>query len=146
MKKTAILATLALAAALVLGSCSGSKSSDSAPMKMAKEMNGYLTKGEYEKAVKYWFDNMAVGEKEAAAEQKKEMEQYVSTFAEKIKTEYDQKGGVKEIAILSETISPDGLNADIVLETTYGDGTKDTETSSFIKENGEWKFKALGDK
>ena len=52
----------------------------------------------------------------------------------------EQKGGVKNIKIIKETMSEDGNSCVVEAEVEYGDGTTEPANSNFVKVDGEWKI------
>ncbi|WP_071145809.1 DUF4878 domain-containing protein [Bacteroides ihuae] len=110
-------------------------SSDS-PGAAAKKYAGYIQSGEYDK-----FANAIVLDEKAKPEDvKKSKEMIVALLKEKGSKSIEEKGGIKTIEILSETISSDKKSAQVVLKQTYGNG--DTEDNNFdlVKQDGTWKI------
>jgi hypothetical protein len=62
-------------------------------------------------------------------------------------TQDRERGGVREFAILSETISEDGQTAVVETESTYGNGRKETGEFNLVREDDGWKIQMdTGDK
>ncbi len=61
-----------------------------------------------------------------------------------VKNDIEKKGGLKEVAILEENISEDGLKATVILQLIYNNGKKALEgNTKLIKVDGVWKIKSL---
>lgn len=67
---------------------------------------------------------------EGMDEQRKEKEeaQLLAIIKEKGAKEYERKGGVKSIEILSETISEDGESAIVEYKQTFGNGEEEQQS------------------
>lgn len=64
----------------------------------------------------------------------------VSAICEKMKASLDEKGGLKSVDVVSETIAEDGKTANVVLNLTFGDGTTSEEDQKMeMQDNGKWK-------
>ncbi len=50
----------------------------------------------------------------------------------------DSKGGIKKIKVIEEKVI--GETAEVNLKIIYGNGTKETDQSSLIKEDGKWRI------
>ena len=57
---------------------------------------------------------------------------------EKGMKEYEKKGGIKDIEILSETISEDGNTAVVKTKTTFGNGETEEGDQKMVKKDGKW--------
>lgn len=73
-------------------------------------------------------------------EQRKEKEeaQLLAIITEKGSKEYEKKGGVKSIEILSETISEDGKSAIVEYKQTFGNGEEEKQSQKMIKKDDKW--------
>lgn len=130
MKKVFYLSMMAIAM-LVMAACS---SSPSGPGEALKKYSEYLQKGDYEKFV----DGLAFAESQDAANIKEEKEALVSMLKEKITKEYEKKGGMKEIEIVSEQIAEDGNTAVVKTKCTYGNGETEEGDQQMVKRDGKW--------
>ena len=115
MKKIITLSFLVVAI-LSLVACS--------PTTPGKALKSYLTdlKNEnYESFIKgvYFPEDMDEQRK------KKDEAQLLAIIKEKGAKEYEKKGGVKSIEILSETISEDGKSAIVEFKQTFGNGEEE---------------------
>lgn len=109
-------------------------SSSDTPGGAMKKYGNYLIEGDYEKFV----DGFAFAEdldSEKIEEQKKG---FLAMLKEKANKEFEKKGGLKSIEILSEEISEDGNSATVKLKQTYGNGETEEGTQTMVKRNGEW--------
>ena len=52
-----------------------------------------------------------------------------------------EKGGIKDIQIVEETMGEDGNTATVKVKFVYGDGTEKEDTQDMVKQNGVWKMK-----
>lgn len=102
------------------------------PGAAAKKYSEYLKSGDYDKFV----DGISFKEQETADHKAA----LVSMLKEKASKEFDKKGGIKDIEIISEEISEDGATAKVVLKQTYGNGESDEGNYDMVKENGKWKM------
>lgn len=77
---------------------------------------------------------------EGMDEQRKEKEeaQLLAIIKEKGAKEYERKGGVKSIEILSETISEDGESAIVEYKQTFGNGEEEQQSQKMIKKDDKW--------
>ena len=106
------------------------------PGAAAKKYVGYLQDGN----AKAYTEGIAMCE-DATAEQKKQAEAMMGAMVEKGKKALDEKGGIKDVEIISETISEDGKTADVVLKITYGNCSVEEDDQLMVLEDGKWKMK-----
>ena len=128
MKKLITLSFLVVAV-LSFISCS--------PSSPGKALKSYLTdlKNEnYESFIKgvYFPEDMDEQRK------KKDEAQLLAIIKEKGAKEYEKKGGVKSIEILSETISEDGKSAVVEYKQTFGNGEEEKQSQKMIKKDDKW--------
>ncbi len=140
MKKLTFLA--AIVSLLVLVSCGGGGIGGNTPASLTKEMNDMMKKGDYEKAMHFWFDNSATDKlpSQMAAADKKELDDMLKAFGDKAKEQYDKKGGIASIEVTKEEIDDEAGTAKVTSQITLGDGSSDDSTSNFVKVDGKWKF------
>lgn len=112
----------------LITSCSGGGNS---PADVSKSFIKNIEKGNVNAAVK-----MLEGAENGTDEEIQKMEAF---FSESSK-ELESKGGVKKIEVISETISDDGMKADVVLNVTYGNGEEDESTTKLKNIDGDWKI------
>ena len=61
-----------------------------------------------------------------------------------VRNDIEKKGGLKEVAIIEEKISEDGLEATVIMQIIYNNGKKAPKGSTkLIKVDGVWKIKSL---
>lgn len=128
MKKIITLSSLVVAI-LSLVACS--------PTTPGKALKGYLNdiKNEnYESFIEgiYFPEDMDEQRK------KKDEAQLLAIIKEKGAKEYEKKGGVKSIEILSETISEDGKSAVVEYKQTFGNGEEEKQSQKMIKKDDKW--------
>mgnify|MGYP000762353760 FL=1 len=81
---------------------------------------------------------MAFKDSQDAAKVKEQKEALVSMLKEKLSKEYDKKGGIKDIEILSEQIAEDGNTAVVKTKYTYGNGETQEGEQKMVKQDGKW--------
>ena len=123
---TMLVALMALVSMMV--SCSGG--GGSSPSAVAKNFVQKIEKGDVDAAVK-----MLDGADEATAE---EMEKMKAFLAEGTK-QMAEKGGIKSIEVIDETINEEGNEAKVKTKIVYGDGTTDESSSNLVKKDKGWK-------
>jgi hypothetical protein len=131
MKKGLIYLGLLFVTTLLLVACTASS-----PGETAKKYAGYIQKGEYEK----FADAIAVDQKATPEDNKKNKEMVVALLKDKAGKTIEDKGGIKTIDILSETVSEDGNTAKVVLKQTYGNGDAEDSNFDLVKQDGTWKI------
>lgn len=109
-------------------------SSTSTPGGAMKQYAGYLVNGNYEKFV----EGFDVGNKQTPEEIQKQKESLVALIEEKGEKEYEKKGGLKSMEVISEKISEDGNTATVEVKTTYGNGETEDGIQKMVKKDGKW--------
>ena len=120
--------------ALAAVNCGGSGTT---PASIEKSIYSQFQKGNYEKGIKLYFENLA----DAGAMGKQD--EMISAFAEKAKESFDAKGGIKDFEIIEERIDDSGEKAVVVSRITYGDGTEKEESNKYIKVDEQWKIAGM---
>ena len=128
MKKLITLSFLVVAV-LSFISCS--------PSSPGKALKGYLNDladEDYESFIEgvYFPEDMDEQRK------KKDEAQLLAIIKENGAKEYEKKGGVKSIEILSETISEDGKSAVVEYKQTFGNGEEEKQSQKMIKKDDKW--------
>ncbi len=131
MKKNVYYLFSLLAMCVLLFSACSSNS----PSEAAKKYATYLKNGDFEK----WVDGVAFGE-DATDANVKASKAMLLAMMEAGKEKLNEKGGIKNIETVSETISEDGKTAKVTLKMTYGDGTSEESSMDMIQEKGTWKM------
>lgn len=132
MKK--LLSIFAVVAALFTLSCGGGAAT---PSETVIDFYKLVADGKYEAAVEHIYFDSADAEQ---VNQAKAM--FVSLLNEKVGPMLTEKGGLKSIEALSETIAEDGKSAKVDVKIVYGNGTEDTEAGDLVlTEAGDWKLK-----
>lgn len=121
-----IVAAFSFVALLI--SCSSNANS---PAGVSKSFIKKVEKGDVTEAVKM----LEVAEK-GSDEEIQKMEAFLSEGSKEMKS----KGGVKKIEVISETISDDGMKADVVLKVTYENGEEDESSTKLKKTDKGWKI------
>lgn len=109
--------------------------SSNSPGEAAKKYANHLKNGDFEK----WVDGVAFGA-DASETNVKAGKAMLLAMMESGKEKLNEKGGIKDIETVSETISEDGKTAKVVLKMTYGDGSSEENKMDMIQENGTWKM------
>ena len=134
MKKVSvILSVVAITVSLLMVSCGGG--GGKSPADIEKGMWELVKQGKYEKAVDYWADNCDAKD----SEQRLQLKGMASMNSEKQKQSTEEKGGLKDVKV-SETISEDGLTAEVDVVLTYGNGETEDKTTKYKKVDGTWKI------
>ena len=110
--------TMMVMAVFVMAACSSSPS----------------TPGDYENFV----EGLAFDDSQDAAKVKEQKEALVSMLKEKVSKEYEKKGGIKDIEILSEQVAEDGNTAVVKTKYTYGNGETEEGEQQMVKKDGKW--------
>ena len=129
MKKLAILLTVLVAAAAIFMSCGGGSET---PGDIQKKIYDKMISGDYD----YVIDKIDTKGEEISAEDREKLKKMFEMSAGQL----EQKGGVKNIKIIKETMSEDGNSCVVEAEVEYGDGTTEPANSNFVKVDGEWKI------
>lgn len=134
MKKALLLSVCAIAL-VALGGCKHTKNTKNAGNK-AWEYAMNLQNGNYALFV----DNMTFGEDLARDDVRREKSKYVYLLQNEIDPIIRGKGGIKNIAVESETMANDGQSATVVLKTTFNDGQTEETTYDLAWVNDQWKI------
>ncbi|WP_288911057.1 DUF4878 domain-containing protein [uncultured Bacteroides sp.] len=107
------------------------------PSSPGKALKGYLNdiKNEnYDSFMEgvYFHEGMDKQRKE------KKRTQLLAIIKDKVTREYERKGGVKSIEIISERVWEDGENATVEFKQTYGNGEEIIEKQKMVKKDGKW--------
>lgn len=127
MKKLAYFSMM-LVAMFIMAACS-----DNSPSATFKSYITAFQKGDYEKFV----DGINLS-KVTPDEMKETKEGLTAMMKEKGEKMVEQKGGLKDIEILSEEIAEDGNTAVIKYKQIYGDGSEEESEGKMIKVDGKW--------
>lgn len=98
----------------------------------------YVQNGEYlEYAKTFYHTPEAKADPEAIKKQEAEFAEILETKASET---FETKGGIKDLVLVSETISEDGKTAKVVINQVFGNGEEDEFTCDMIlDEEGVWK-------
>ena len=100
----------------------------------AKIVRPFYPGGDYENFV----EGLAFDDSQDAAKVKEQKEALVSMLKEKVSKEYEKKGGIKDIEILSEQVAEDGNTAVVKTKYTYGNGETEEGEQQMVKKDGKW--------
>ncbi|GHT43813.1 hypothetical protein AGMMS49965_18380 [Bacteroidia bacterium] len=137
MKKVMNLVVAALAT-IAVSSCAGGGGSNS-PADIEKSIYSQFQKGNFEKGMELYFDNIENNEA-PNPDASDERQKVVKEFAQKAKQTVEAKGGIKDFEVLEEAIAEDGETAMVKSKTTYGDGSEQSQSSKYVKKDGQWKI------
>ncbi len=139
MKKIVYLA-LFCAVAASFASCKEKKAEKTAAL-AAKEYTELLSNGDYD-----GFVDVIVFEEPAAPVKPEVKKVHSATLKTIHKPSVDEKGGIKNVAVTSEKVAPDGKYADVVLTNTYNDGLVETVSYAMILDDTVWKVRVNNNK
>ncbi|MDR0835526.1 MAG: DUF4878 domain-containing protein [Tannerella sp.] len=122
---------------LAVSSCGGGSSS---PSSIEKSIYSQFQKGNYEKGIEIYFDNISGDDDAGKPKSADETKEAVKAFAGKVKQSIDAKGGIKKFEIVEEKIAEDGKTATVASKITYGDGSGDEQSTKYVKQDGKWKI------
>jgi CRISPR/Cas system type I-B associated protein Csh2 (Cas7 group RAMP superfamily) len=107
------------------------------PGDVAKEYVGYAVTGDYEKVAAA----LAVPGDVTTEDFEAQKEAIVTSLKENIaNSAIEEKGGVKSIDVVSETIAEDGNSAQVVLKETFGNDETQEDTLNLVKQEDTWKW------
>lgn len=129
MKKFICLSSV-FALMLLFAACSGSNSTPSAAF---ESYSSGMVNGNYDKLVEGIYISDDNKEKADAIR-----DQYKEMLETKGKASLEQKGGLKEIVVISEEISEDGTTAVVNFKQVFGDGTEEEDDQKMVKVGDEW--------
>lgn len=122
---TRLMSIVLIAMAAV--ACSGGSNS---PEATVKNYLSFVQKGKIDKALDLvYFKNELT---------KEDKDQLVQLFSEKIKSEYEKKGGLQSFEIGEATVSEDGNSAKVKYTLKFGNGTTEDDTQKLVKVDGKW--------
>lgn len=130
--KNLISCGVILCCVLLLAACS-----PSTPGKALVKYCEYAEKGNYEKFV----DGIAFEDDADPAKVAESKKQLAAMLKEKSEKSLEEKSGVKEFEVVSETISEDGKTATVRLKTVYGNGEADENDNAMVLQDGVWKMR-----
>ena len=91
-------------------------------------------KGNYEKFV----DGIAFKDGLSGEEIEQQKKMWISLLEEKGTKEFEKKGGIESIEIISEEIAEDGNSAVVKFKQTFGNGEVDEDSQTMVKKDGKW--------
>ncbi|KAA6351992.1 hypothetical protein EZS27_000668 [termite gut metagenome] len=107
------------------------------PGDVAKEYLGYAVAGDYEKLVAA----VVVTGDVTAEDLEKQKEAILTSLKEStVNSAITEKGGVKSVDIVSETVSEDGNSAQVVLKQTFENDETQEQTYNLVKQEDTWKW------
>lgn len=129
MKRFLYLSMMAVAM-FVMAACS----STSTPGKALEQYMEAAKKGNYEKFV----DGIAFKDGLSGEEIEQQKKMWISLLEEKGTKEFEKKGGIESIEIISEEIAEDGNSAVVKFKQTFGNGEVDEDSQTMVKKDGKW--------
>lgn len=126
MKKLILLAAVAL-----LYVCFTACTNSNSPEGVTKAYLSALQKGNYEKALRLYFNK---GEKFDPQQEQETLQM----FEDKMKKSVEDKGGIASYEVQAAEISEDGNSAVVRYTIHYGDGTSADSKNKTIKVDGKW--------
>jgi hypothetical protein len=110
------------------------------PAAIEKSIYAQFQKGNFEKGMEIYFAHADEESKMFSASEKALKIEMIKGFAEKVKEDIVEKGGLKDFEIVSEEIEEDGATAFVESKLTFGDGSTQEETTKYVKNDGKWKI------
>ena len=132
MKKFLSYFIILAAAMCFMTSCSKTSS----PGNAFKSYMEKLQAGDY----KGFVEGFAVDETKSVEEQEQTKQTIEAMLTEKTSKSMAEKGGLKDVQILEETIAEDGKTATIQAKMIYGNGEEQENTQKMVKQGDEWKM------
>lgn len=132
MKKIFIVALCALAF-VGFESC---KSKAKKAAEVAVEHAKMLKDGNYDLFVEEFYFHPVVPVEQVAAEK----EVYKKAMKEQVHPVIAAKGGLQKSKVVSETVTPDGQNATVVVNHEYGNGQTEDMTYDLVQVDDTWKL------
>ncbi len=126
MKKV-IKSLLVLAIMTVFVACSSST-----PKSAMEKYGTDLCKGNYQAYV----EGIATDEPLSANEKA----QFIALVKDKAQSEYDKKGGLKDIKVIKEDIAAGDSTAVVYYEVHFGNGTAEDGQQKMVLQDGKWKM------
>lgn len=123
---------LSLMTMFILVGCNSSSSSS--PDKAFIEYSTYLINGQYEKFV----DGFNFDESVAPEKVKEQKDMLASIMKEKVAKEFEKKGGLKKIEVLSTELTEDGNSATLQIKSIFGNEEEEEDEYKMIKVDGKW--------
>lgn len=111
--------------------------SSETPGKAALRYAGYIADNQLDKFI----DGVVFDENDSDEEIKEKKEMLLIFLKEKGVNSIEEMGGIEQTKIISEVISADGNEAEVILEQTYKKyKASKTTTFNMVKKNGKWKM------
>jgi len=126
MKKLILIFAVA-----VIAVCFAACTSSNTPEGVVKEYLTEVQKGNYEKALRLYFNKGG----QVTEENEKEM---LQMFEEKMKSSVEKKQGIASFEVGTAEMSEDGNSAIVPSTINYGDGTSKEDTNKTVKIDGKW--------
>lgn len=132
MKKFFSYFIILAAAMCFMTSCSKTSS----PGNAFKSYMESLKAGDY----KGFVEGFAMDETKSVEEQEQDRKAIEAMLTEKTSKSMAEKGGLKDIQILEETIAEDGKTATVKAKMIYGNGEEQESSQKMVKQGDEWKM------
>lgn len=130
MKKLVFLSLSVLAFVLSFTSCS----SNNTPGGALKSYISALNDGDYEEFV----DGVYFNERMSESRKEKQRAQLLAMAKDKGTNEFESKGGLVRLEILSEEIAEDGEFAIVKYKRIFGNGEEETGKQKMVKRDDKW--------
>lgn len=121
--------SLMIAAIFAMASCTSET-----PGQAAVKYCQYLQSNDFDKFV----EGIVFDEKVTPEQAKEQKEELKALLKDKGAKEFEKKGGLKKVEMISEEISEDGNSAKVKIKYTYGNQTTEEEDTEMIKRDGKW--------
>ncbi len=142
MKKLMLLVTAIMVLAIV-NSC-GNKTKS--PVESAMEYARHIHDGNYDKFVEHiYIDEIEPAEVEAKAIHPDKAE-HAKILKKKVEPHIQDRGGLKNLNYIAETIAPDGKSAVVTLQNEYNNGQIEDVIYNMVLVDNDWKVRVGQDK
>jgi len=128
MKKLTIIFGIAIIGLLLFTTSCGSSSPSDV---VISYMNDYQN-GDYDDVI----DALASNGEEISEEDTAKLKSMLAVGH----AEIEEKGGIKSMEVIEESINDDATEAKVNLKIIYENGDEDTETTKLVKQDGAWKI------
>lgn len=128
--KSFLYLSMMVVAMFVMASCSSADT----PGKALEQYMEAAKSGNYEKFV----DGIAFKDGLSGEEIEQQKKMWISLLEEKGTKEFEKKGGIESIEIISEEIAEDGNSAVVKFKQTFGNGEVDEDSQTMVKKDGKW--------
>ena len=133
MKKMIAMTGFLFLVILLINSCGGPLSKSASPSDVVKKAYDLMASKDYKAVAELYVSEEG---KPLTTDESKKMEGLLGMASSK----NEEKGGIKEVQIIEESISEDGNKAEVKSKIIFNNGTEDTDHAKLVKVDGKWYF------